>query len=109
MGFRNVSSGVEKLVAWIDANLKDPSVDPGFYRVFLERSSKECLLFGKSPCVRARIEDTKSGKVYAKANFSLYPFVPPIIKPYADARTLDILEKVSLVLHDKRIRYDSSL
>jgi hypothetical protein len=109
MGFRSVNSGVERLVAWADSKVNNPLLRYEPCRIYLERSSKNCLLFGKSPCVRARIEDYKSGKVYLKTSFSLYPLIPPILGLCADARTLDVLEKVAAALHDKGVRYESSL
>jgi hypothetical protein len=109
MVFRTVNSGVEKLVAWVDTNLVNSEASPEQLRVYMERSFKECSFFGKSICIRARIEDSTGEKVYARVNFSLYPRIPSMIKIYEEARTLDILEKVSLALHDKGVRYDYSL
>ncbi len=109
MGFRRVNSGVERLVAWAENKLNNPLIRYEPFQVYLERSSEGCLFFGKSPCVRARIKNTKTGKDYMKTSYSLYPLVPPILKPYAEARNLHIFEEVCLALQEKGLPYDSTL
>jgi len=109
MGFRSIDSEVNKLIAWADVKLKNPLLRYEPCEVYLERSTENCLLFGKSPCVRARIEDHTNGKVYFKANFSLYPLVPPIFGLCAESMTLELLERSALILRNKSIPYKSTL
>lgn len=109
MGFRSVDSGVERLVAWAEKTLTSPLMEDEPCRVYTSRSYESCLLFGKSPCVRATIKNFKTGKTYRETYFSLYPLVPPIFKSYADARNLDILERVNSSLQKKEFSFESSL
>jgi len=111
MGFRSINSGVEKLVDWAESKLKNPLIKYEPYRVYLEMSSEDCSLFGKSPCVLARIENTENKKVFIETSFSLYPLVPPlpIFRLCAEARNLHMFEEACLALQAKGLPYDSTL
>jgi len=104
MRVTNVEYGVSVLVDWAKSRLGDNS-NRNDCVVCLERAMKDCFFFGKTVAVRESIKDSKTNRVYAYTDFSLYNFFPPVLGRCAESRTFDIAEKVSVVFLGEGIPY----
>jgi len=101
---RRVDQGVSALVGWVESEVaRHPDEPLSDYFVSFKIGSQEGC-----PTVDVQITNRNRSRSYIVNSFSLYHF-PPIFKPCALSMTLDLMEKASSKLLEKRIPYNAYL